>query len=140
MRFRHLGVAVPKLDAVISTYENLLGYKLLSGPYDDPLQKVSVCFLGTGNPADAVIELVAPLTEDSPVRGVLSRGGGAYHMCFETPRLDETLSECLAKGCVLISKPMPAAAFNERRIAWIYTPTRQIIELLEEESRSAPPR
>ena len=34
---------------------------------------------------------------------------------------------------VLISPPAPAVAFDGRRIAWVYTPTRQLIELLEEE-------
>lgn len=123
---------MPKLDEACAAYTAILGYALRSGPFDDPIQKVSVCFLGTDNPADAVIELVAPLTDDSPIRGVLKRGGGAYHMCFETPRLDERLEELIAKGCLLVSQPVPAVAFCGRRIAWIYTPTRQLIELLEE--------
>ena len=135
MKFRHLGIAVAKLDGTLQSYAQLFGYKLISGPFDDPIQKVSVCFLGTGDPADAVVELIAPLTEDSPVKGVLARGGGAYHMCFETPRLDEALTEVLAKGCLLVSQPVPAVAFGGRRIAWIYTPTRQLIELLEQEVR-----
>ncbi len=135
MKFRHLGVAVAKLEGTLQSYTQLFGYKLISGPFDDPIQKVSVCFLGSGDPADAVVELIAPLTEDSPVKGVLARGGGAYHMCFETPRLDEALTEVLAKGCLLVSKPVPAVAFGGRRIAWIYTPTRQLIELLEQEVR-----
>ena len=135
MKFRHLGVAVAKLEGTLQSYAQLFGYKLISGPFDDPIQKVSVCFLGSGDPADAVVELVAPLTEDSPVKGVLARGGGAYHMCFETPRLDEALTDVLAKGCLLVSKPVPAVAFGGRRIAWIYTPTRQLIELLEQEVR-----
>jgi len=135
MKFRHLGVAVAKIEGALQSYAQLLGYKLVSGPFDDPIQKVTVCFLGTDDPADAVVELIAPLTEDSPVKGVLARGGGAYHMCFETPRLDETLADILAKGCLLVSKPVPAVAFGGRRIAWIYTPTRQLIELLEQEVR-----
>jgi len=135
MKFRHLGVAVAKIEGALQSYAQLLGYKLVSGPFDDPIQKVTVCFLGTDDPADAVVELIAPLTEDSPVKGGLARGGGAYHMCFETPRLDETLADILAKGCLLVSKPVPAVAFGGRRIAWIYTPTRQLIELLEQEVR-----
>ena len=133
MKFRHLGVAVRKLDAVLETYRDLLGYHLIAGPFSDPIQKVRVCFLGTDNPGDAVIELVEPATEDSPIAGVLGRGGGAYHMCFETPDLDQTLKEVLAKGCLPVAAPVPAVAFNGRRIAWIYTPTRQLIELLEAE-------
>lgn len=137
MRFRHLGVAVAKLEGAVETYGAILGYKLLSGPFFDPIQKVSVCFLGTDDPTDAVIELVAPLAEDSPVKTMLSRGGGAYHMCFETPRLDDALADLVAKGCLLVSKPVPAVAFGGRRIAWVFMPSRQLIELLEEESSSS---
>jgi len=132
MRFKHLGVAVRKIEGALECYSSIFGYTLLSGPFSDPIQKVSVCFLGTDNPGDAVVELIAPLTEDSPLRSVLSRGGGAYHMCFETSRLDEAIEEVVAKGCSLVSKPVPAVAFGGRRIAWIFTPTRQLIELLEE--------
>jgi methylmalonyl-CoA/ethylmalonyl-CoA epimerase len=135
MKFRHIGVAVRKIETALKTYETVLGYKLVSGPFDDPIQKVSVCFLGTDDASDAVIELVAPLGEESPINSVLSRGGGAYHMCFQAPRLDDVLEENVAKGCILVAKPVPAVAFNGRRIAWIYTPTRQLIELLEEEER-----
>jgi len=133
MKFRHLGVALTKLDGAIEAYGAILGYKLLSGPFADPIQKVSVCFLGTDDPGDAIIELITPLTDDSPIKSVLARGGGAYHMCFETRRLEESLADCVAKGCLLVSNPVPAVAFGGRRIAWILTPTRQLIELLEAE-------
>jgi methylmalonyl-CoA/ethylmalonyl-CoA epimerase len=132
MRFKHLGVAVARIEGALECYSSIFGYTLRAGPFQDPIQKVSVCFLGTDNSSDAVIELIAPLTQDSPLRSVLSRGGGAYHMCFETPRLDEALDDVVAKGCSLVSKPVPAVAFGGRRIAWVFTPTRQLIELLEE--------
>lgn len=134
MKFQHLGVAVRNMDAALSTYRDILGYRLIAGPFTDPRQKVRVCFLRSDQPADAVIELVEPAADDSPIAGVLNRGGGAYHMCFETPRLDQTLEELLAKKCLLVASPVPAVAFNGRRIAWIYTPTRQLIELLEEDA------
>jgi methylmalonyl-CoA/ethylmalonyl-CoA epimerase len=31
----------------------------------------------------------------------------------------------------MVSDPMPAVAFGGRRIAWLYTPTRQLLELVE---------
>ncbi len=129
--FRHLGVAVESLERAIPVYRDLFGYQLVSGPYDDPLQKVSVCFLGREAPGDIVIELVAPLGDDSPIRSMLAKGGSAYHVCYEVPDIENTLAELRAKGCIIVSKPVPAVAFNQRRIAWLYTPTRQLIEALE---------
>lgn len=131
MKFHHLGIAVHKLEDAMNAYENIFGCKLLSGPFDDPLQKVSVCFLAMDKPSDPMLELVAPLTNDSPLKSILSRGG-AYHMCLETPELDRALAEVLAKGCVLVREPVPAVAFEGRRICWIFTPARQLVELLEE--------
>jgi hypothetical protein len=44
---------------------------------------VSVCFLETGKPSDATIELVAPTGEDSPVNRILTKDIDAYHLCYE---------------------------------------------------------
>jgi methylmalonyl-CoA/ethylmalonyl-CoA epimerase len=38
-----------------------------------------------------------------------------------------------SKRCLLLGDPVPAVAFGGRRIAWLYTPTRQLVELLEAE-------
>jgi methylmalonyl-CoA/ethylmalonyl-CoA epimerase len=133
MKFRHLGVAVARLEGVEESYSAIFGYKLLSGPFSDPIQKVQVCFLGTDDEKDAVIEIIAPLSNDGPLRSILARGGGAYHMCFETEKLEASLGILEDQGCLIVARPVPAVAFGGRRIAWIFTPTRQLIELLEAE-------
>jgi methylmalonyl-CoA/ethylmalonyl-CoA epimerase len=78
-----------------------------------------------------MIELVAPATEDSPVTRVLAKSITAYHACYEVDDIEEALINVRAQGCLVISKPTPATAFSGRRIAWFYTPTRQLIELVE---------
>ncbi len=130
--FHHLGVAVASIEKALPVYRNLFGYQLISGPFDDPIQRVSVCFLGREIAGDITIELVAPLGEDSPIHRTLTKGGNsAYHACYEVPDLDEALAHLAANGCVIVSKPVPAVAFGNRRIAWLYTPTRQLIEAVE---------
>ncbi len=120
------------LESALASYTGIFGYKLQSGPYDDPIQKVSVCFLSRGLSGEPLVELVAPLNGGSPVTGVLKRGGGAYHWCYETQDLDRALGEAVEAKFVLISGPAPAVAFGGRRIAWVYAPTLQLLELLEE--------
>ena len=132
LRFKHMGVAVPDLAKAVPVYRDLFGCELTSGPFDDPIQKVSVCFLGPTASFPVQIELVAPLNEESPVRKILAKGGGAYHLCYATADLDRTLAELAVKGCVTVSAPVPAVAFSGRRIAWLFTPTRQLLELVEE--------
>lgn len=131
-RLLHVGVAVPELGPTTDLMTSLFGYRVISGPFDDPIQRVSVNFLTT-QPSDiAEIELIAPLTEDSPIRATLAKGGGsAYHLCFETADLDEALAHAVRLKCLIVSQPAPAVAFNGRRIAWIYTKSRQLFELVE---------
>ncbi len=120
------------IDGSSFAFRNLFGYQLLSGPFDDPIQRVSVCFLGRGIAGDISIELVAPLGDDSPVHRTLMKwGNSAYHACYEVPDLDQALAHLAANGCVIVSKPVPAVAFGNRRIAWLYTPARQLIEAVE---------
>jgi methylmalonyl-CoA/ethylmalonyl-CoA epimerase len=131
-RLMHVGVAVPSLDVSTKSLCDLFGYRVVSGPFDDPIQKVTVNFLAQG-PADvAEIELITPLTDDSVVHSMLKKGsGGAYHLCFETTDIDAALQHAQDNGCIIVSKPVPAVAFENRRIAWFYTPARQLFELVE---------
>ena len=136
LRFKllHVGVAVPSLDPTAELLSTLFGFSTVSGPFEDPLQKVVVSFLAKASDLATEIELVAPASEDSPIRSILiKRGGGAYHLCLETNDLDAALAHVKDNGCVVVSPATPAVAFQGRRIAWIYTPTRQLFELVEAE-------
>jgi methylmalonyl-CoA/ethylmalonyl-CoA epimerase len=131
-RLLHVGVAVPELGPTAELLSNLFGYEVVSGPFDDPIQKVQVNFLAKSAADVAEIELIAPLTEDSPIRSMLRKdSGGAYHLCLETNDIEAAVTHAQKNGCVIVSKPMPAVAFGGRRIAWIYTRTRQLFELVE---------
>ncbi len=131
MTIDHIGVVVPDIDQAIKTYKDLFGYSLLSGPFDDPAQQAKVCFVGTDSDDKVLIELIVPLVENSHVARLLARGGGAYHVCYKVADIDQTLDYMREKGCLVVSNPVPAVAYGGRRIAWFYTPTRQLVELVE---------
>lgn len=130
----HVGVAVPSIEAATDSLTALFGYRVISGPFDDPIQKVTVNFL-TQSDSDLVeIELISPLTLDSPVQSMLKKGGGGgYHLCFQTTDIEAALQHAKDNGCIIVSQPVPAVAFQGRRIAWFYTPARQLFELVEAE-------
>jgi methylmalonyl-CoA/ethylmalonyl-CoA epimerase len=132
-KLRHVGVAVPSLGPATETLSALFGYRVISGPFDDPIQKVSVNFLTQSDNDMAEIELIAPLGEDSPITAMLAKsgGGGAYHLCFETTNIEQALVHAKKNGCLIASPAVPAVAFNGRRIAWIYTRSKQLFELVE---------
>jgi methylmalonyl-CoA/ethylmalonyl-CoA epimerase len=128
----HVGVAVPALEAATESLSTLFGYKVVAGPFNDPIQKVAVNFLSASGSDAVAIELIAPLGDDSPIQSMLAKtGGGAYHLCFETEDLEAALAHVASNGCVVVAQPVPAIAFEGRRIAWIYTPARQLFELVE---------
>jgi methylmalonyl-CoA/ethylmalonyl-CoA epimerase len=130
-KLRHVGVAVPSLEGPTDLLRSLFGYRVISGPFDDPIQKVTVNFLTQSKDDKTEVELIAPLTEDSPIKAMLKGGGGAYHLCFETSDLDRALEHAKSLGCIVVSAPAPAVAFAGKRIAWIYSKTRQLFELVE---------
>lgn len=135
MRFDHMGVAVADLDRATAAYERLFGYRVLSGPFDDPAQQARVVFLGSGRPGDFVVELIAPLSPASHVARLVARGGGegggAYHACYEVDDIRAAIARMRADGCMVVAHPTPAVAYQGRPIAWLYTPARQLIELVE---------
>jgi methylmalonyl-CoA/ethylmalonyl-CoA epimerase len=128
--FHHVGVAVRSLRDSIPIFGDLFGYEVVSGPFDDPIQKVSVCFLSRGN-GDPFVELVAPLGPNSPIDLTLKKGGGAYHICYQVPDIKAAIEQLTGKGCFLLSGPVPAAAFENREIAWLMTAADLLVELVQ---------
>jgi methylmalonyl-CoA/ethylmalonyl-CoA epimerase len=133
LAFDHLGIVVSDLDKALESYREIFGYELLRGPYDDPIQQVRVCFIGSEGSGHPDLELVAPLDDRSPVKNILDKGIGAYHVCYQVSNIERALSDLRAKGCSIVSRPVPAVAFGGSRIAWLYTPSRQLLELVERE-------
>ncbi|MFZ1084445.1 MAG: VOC family protein [Terracidiphilus sp.] len=128
--FHHVGIAVRDLGKAIPIYQDLFGYDLISGPFDDPIQNVSVCFLSRGE-GDTVLELVAPLGPNSPIDRTLKKGGGPYHICYQVPNIQAAIVYLTEKGSFLLSGPVPAVAFEMREIAWLMTEVNLLVELLQ---------
>jgi methylmalonyl-CoA/ethylmalonyl-CoA epimerase len=129
-RLHHTGFAVAELEASVALFRDILGANV--GPiYDDPLQRVRLCFAEYDG---GRVELIAPLSEDSPISQLLaSGGGGTYHLCYETFDLDGDLERLRKHGFVLASPPKPAVAFGGRRVAFLFGKIARLIELVEGE-------
>ena len=128
--FHHFGVAVRDLQQAIPVFGNLFGYELTSGPFDDPIQNVTVCFLGRGG-SDPALELVAPLGPNSPIDRTLKKGGGVYHICYQVADIRRAIEHLTALGSFLLSGPVPAVAFGMREIAWLMTEADLLVELVQ---------
>lgn len=132
MRLHHVGYVVADIAASVPGFQKSLGASWDSQIFTDPHQKVKVTFLTT-RPGDAQIELVEPVGDDSPVlRFLCDRGGGLHHVCYEVSDLEQSLADFKSRGALIVKRPKPAVAFQGRRIAWILTPEKLLVELLEE--------
>ncbi len=77
------------------------------------------------------MELVEPAGEQSPVRASLEKGGGLHHLCYEVENCDQVISAMRQRGAMIVRRPQPAVAFEGRRIAWMLTSEKLLVELLE---------
>lgn len=131
MRFHHIGYAVADIQSYVEEFLAPLFAPLhVTEKVSDPIQQVSVCFAEM--PGGVLIELVEPLGDKSPVHSVIgSRRGGLYHLCYEVDDLDAELARFRRMRCLPLGKPVPAVAFDGRRIVFLITPQRDLIELVE---------
>ncbi len=121
--FHHVGLAVTEADRPPG-----------SSPENDPRQRVDVSFAELHG---LKVEFVSPAAEDSPVNGAIRRGQQLLHLCFETPDLERSIAAGERNGFRCIAAPVPAAAFGQRRIAWLFSRGYGLVELLESGSGSA---
>jgi len=131
IRFHHVGFIVESIQRSIDGFIRTLSAEWDERVFLDPIQKVRVTFLRTGASPSAVVELVEPASDDSPVHRFLNKGGGLHHLCYEVADLDRHLEFMRSQLAVIIRKPQPAVAFGGRRIAWVSTKERLLVELLE---------
>ena len=98
-RLNHVGVAIPDMDAAIAFYRDTLGASEISEPFEMPEQGVKVCFVDTPD-GGTQVELLAPLSIDSPVAGFLAKNplGGQHHLCFEVPDIQAARAEFEGQG------------------------------------------
>jgi methylmalonyl-CoA/ethylmalonyl-CoA epimerase len=133
-RLHHVGIVVRSIRAEIEGFAQSLGASPDTQVFHDPLQKVRVTFLRTASSESALIELVEPAAEDSPVSHFLEAGGGLHHLCYEVDDLDASLRKARKSGAIIVRPPLPAVAFEQRLIAWVVTRQKQLLEFLERAS------
>ncbi len=133
MKLSHIGIIVKDIEEGIRNHEALFGYKQLGPIVDDHAQKVRVVLLGPSENAPVKIELISPLTEDSPVSDLLRKRQALYHLCYSVPNIEEAKSKARKSGATVISKPVEAPLFDNRKICFLFTKDHYVVELVEDE-------
>ena len=128
----HVAVVVASIDEALPRYRELFGLTAPDGVQTVEAQDVRICFLPSGPPPAARLELIEPTDPDSGVARFLeTRGEGLHHVCFGTPNLADELARLASAGAELVDPaPRPGA---EGSVAFVHPRTLNGVlwELLE---------
>lgn len=102
----HLGIAVKSLEAA-KTFYAMLGL----ATYGEEIIEQEQVRLAMVKLGESRIELLEPLSEDSPVgRFLIRRGEGLHHVALRVPDIDARLAELKQKGVRLVSDEVQTGA------------------------------
>jgi len=130
MKLHHIGKVVKDIEEAIKYHKETFGLEPLGEVEIDPIQKVKVVLLNTGFGEDVPIELICPVSEDSPVNKFLKKGGGLHHLSFEVENIGQAVEELREKGALILGEVVPSKAHKNPSV-WLYTSSREIVELIE---------
>jgi|SRR5882672_4434031 len=101
MKLDHIGIATRQLDEALALWRDAMGLKIdFTGEVAE--QGVKVAMLPIG---ETHIELLEPLSENSPVGKFLEkRGPGIHHVAVRVPDIRAALAQLKEKGTRLIDE------------------------------------
>ena len=130
LNFHHIGIVAATVDSARSELALLLGITSESQVFSDHNLGVKVQFLYDED--GVCYEIIAPLSPLSPVTTTLHSSQNILnHLAYTTPNLDETVSKLRLMGYFPVGESKPALAFDGRRIQFLLTPLRFLIEIIE---------
>jgi len=110
----HIGIAVSNLDEALAVYEKVLGLKPEKVKV---FETQKIAFINVG---ETKIELLAPLSKESPIAKFLEkRGEGIQHIALRVVGIEDILKELKNKGVVLIDEK-PRIGAEGGKIAFIH--------------------
>jgi methylmalonyl-CoA epimerase len=113
-RIDHLGIAVPRLEEAIKTYE-ALGFQV-EATHDVPTEKVKTAFLPVG---ESHLELLEPTDPSSVIAKFLEKRSGLHHVCVLVDDLEAAIAGMKAKGVRLIDET-PRVGAGGCRVAFVH--------------------
>jgi methylmalonyl-CoA/ethylmalonyl-CoA epimerase len=100
-KIHHVGIAVHSVDEALKFYRDTLGLHVhAQDTVQDQGVKAALLTIG-----ESEIELLEPLSPESPVGKFLERKGeGLHHICFQTPDVDAELEGLKKKDVPLVDQ------------------------------------
>lgn len=120
VRIDHVGVAVADLDAAIARYQRMFGMRCVHQE-TNPEQGVREAMLAVGDQPEAgYLQLLAPLTPDSPIARFLDRHGPGVQQVAFTVTDVAAASEALRERGVRLLYPEPRRGTAGSRINFVH--------------------
>jgi len=126
-RFHHIGYAVHDIE-LTAAYYTKAGWSL-SDLQVDEIQHTKIAFLSKeGMP---LIELIAPVDENSPVVKTLEKVGvSTYHLCYEVDNMEDAVAELRRQKYIVLFTPVEAIALDNKKICYLYNKNTGLIEIV----------
>jgi methylmalonyl-CoA/ethylmalonyl-CoA epimerase len=127
LQFHHVGVACADIDKETRQFA-VLGYCTEGDDFEDPIQGIRGRFLGGPAPR---LELLMNIEGSTVLSPWLAANVKLYHLAYETHDMTRTIEQLAKLGAKVVRAPVPAVAFQGRRIAFLMLPNRLLVELIE---------
>jgi methylmalonyl-CoA/ethylmalonyl-CoA epimerase len=115
-RIDHIGVAVAELEPAIELYRDGMKLELVHREIVAE-QGVEAVLLDVG---ENHVELLAPLSEETPVGKFLAKNGpGLHHVAYQVTDIEATLRELGQAGMRLIDE-QPRTGIRGSRVAFVH--------------------
>lgn len=125
--FHHIGIAVRSMASERAFFE-AMGYRAEGPDFADPIQGIAGCFLTGAGPR---LELLENLPDENTLTPWLASGLRMYHLAYEVDSMDEALACARAARGKILVQPVPAVAFEGRRIAFAMFRNGMMLEFIE---------
>ncbi|WP_110111249.1 methylmalonyl-CoA epimerase [Bacillus sp. CGMCC 1.16541] len=129
----HIGVAVQSIREALPFYEKTLGLSFI-GEEVVETQQVKVAFLQAG---ETKIELLEPLSSDSPIQKFLDKKGeGIHHVAFGVTSIKERIAQLKTEGIRMIDE-QPRKGAAGANIAFMHPASTKgvLYELCEKQTK-----
>lgn len=124
-KIHHIGIACQDINRSIDDFKKYHNVVWQSNIVEDTYQNAQLCLLKTDMGLD--YEFIS----GTQVERMVKKGISYYHICYEVTSLEESISELISRGAIMVSEPKPALLFDNRRVAFLYLPYG-LVELVEE--------
>ncbi len=115
-RIDHIGVAVEEIDAALALYRDSFQLEVAHREVVEE-QGVEAVLLDVG---ENHVELLAPLSADTPVGKFLAKNGpGLHHVAYQVSDIDATLEALKRAGMQLIDE-RPRTGIRGSRVAFMH--------------------